>query len=416
MPDAALRTLVLYADYTSRLSYFDDWLDAFHGCSEFDVTAVNICPRSARAQVRGCLRDAELIVLLHSTNGDTTEYLEPYLGMLQDRRGVLLSFVGNEVNLPGAPLSAKRELFRRIEPEFIATQLPLEAGQYLYSDQVRTAVITVPHALNPEQFRVTKALRDRGIDVGVRSVRYLPHLGDNDRNRLYDYFLAHGSRLGLAVDISTQRLTRTNWATYLNECRATVSTEAGSWYLERDDRTVEAIRAWTAHHQRGGITIRNDSRLQRLGHRLPWALRVALKRLLSHGPVRHEASVSADLGYEEVFARFFKHYAKPNFYGKCISSRHFDAIGTETCQIMFPGRFNDILRADEHYLALNPDFSNIDDVLRRFRDDGEVGAMVTRAREFAMDCHTYRRRMAEIYAAVQGRAARDPIGDRSAVT
>jgi hypothetical protein len=37
---------------------------------------------------------------------------------------------------------------------------------------------------------------------------------------------------------------------------------------------------------------------------------------------------------------------------QAASSRHFEAVGTKTCQIMFRGRFNDILAADRHYLAL----------------------------------------------------------------
>ncbi len=400
MDASRLKTLVLYANYTTRLSYYDDWLDAFRSSAGFDVKAVNICNLFERKKMDGFARQVDLIVLLHSTNADTIEYLRPFVPVLQGRRGLLLSFVGNEVNLPGVPIRDKREIFSRMEPDFIATQLPLEAGQFLFGDLVRRRVISVPHALNPDVFMPRVPQRSREIDIGVRSVRYLPHLGDNDRNRLYDYFLVNGAGHGLKTDISTERLDRGRWSAFLNHCRGTVSTEAGSWFLERDDRTVEAIRAWTADRMRGRFVIKNNSVLQRLGHKLPWGMRLFIKRMLGSGPLRHESSVAAELPYEEVFDRFFRNYQKPQFYGKCVSSRHFDAVGTKTCQIMFPGRFNDIFQQGEHYIAIAPDFSNIGDVIEKFRDVDFRTRLVDQTYDYVRDAHTYLHRMAAVYAAV----------------
>src|SRR3546814_18773585 len=56
-------------------------------------------------------------------------------------------------------------------------------------------------------------------------------------------------------------------------------------------------------------------------------------------------------------------------HGKCISSRHFDAIGTATCQILLEGRYNDILTPDVHYIRFASDFSNISEVMGTFRDE-----------------------------------------------
>jgi hypothetical protein len=86
--------------------------------------------------------------------------------------------------------------------------------------------------------------------------------------------------------------------------------------------------------------------------------------------------------------------------GTCLSSRHFDAIGTETCQILLPGRYNDVLVADRHYLALEPDFSNIDDVMARFRDETARSALVREARAWALDEHTYAHRVRSLLAHV----------------
>ena len=93
-----------------------------------------------------------------------------------------------------------------------------------------------------------------------------------------------------------------------------------------------------------------------------------MRKAMRNGPIRHEALINEQLDPKEIFDQFFANRPRPQFYSKCISSRHFDAAGTKTCQIMFRGRFNDIFQANEHYLALEPDFSNIDEVLAAFRD------------------------------------------------
>jgi len=399
--ESRISTLVLYADYTTRLSYYDDWLDAFRRASRFAVRDLNICRRGIGDRLIKELPDAELVVLLHSTNGDTTIYLEPIAPLLAGRKGLLLSFVGNELNLPGSPISAKRAVFDTIRPDFIATQMMLEAGEFLWGDLVERRVLAIPHALNPDAFHPDLPDERRDIDIGVRAVRYLPHLGDDDRNRLHDFFAAHGFDPDLAVDISTGRLERNGWAQFLNNCKGTVSSEAGSWFLERDDATVEAIRAWTAERFKGrGVMIANDSPLRRLGHKLPWWMRAALRKLLSRGVVRHESTLNEELPASEIFDRFFKPRKRPDIYSKCISSRHFDAIGTGTCQILVEGRYNDILDADRHYIALAPDFSNIDAVMARFLDRRERAAIATRAREHVLAEHTYAHRMAALSEAI----------------
>jgi hypothetical protein len=399
MRESRIKTLVLHAQYTTRLSYYDDWLDAFQAAPRFDVQALNICPRDAGEALRPALAEAELVVLLHSTNGDTTIYLEPLAPLLAARRAILVSFVGNEFNAVGSPIAAKRRVFAAIRPDIIATQLLQEAGEYLFGD-LAGQVIAVPHALNPEAFRPERPAGERAIDIGVRAARYLPHLGDDDRNRVHDLFAANRFAPPLSVDVGSERLTRADWSRFLNACRGTVSCEAGSWYHERDDATVEAIRQWARQRLGGRLVIANDSALRRLGHKLPWGLRALLRRALSAGPLRHEATVNEALPHAEVHARFFANRPRPPVYGKCISSRHFDAIGTKTCQIMLPGRYNDLLVADRDYIALAADFANLDDALARFRDEGYRQAMVDGAYERVLARHTYRHRIDRVADAV----------------
>jgi hypothetical protein len=60
------------------------------------------------------------------------------------------------------------------------------------------------------------------------------------------------------------------------------------------------------------------------------------------------------------------------------------------------GANEDILKADEH-LALNPDFSNIDDVLAQFRDPQRRQSILDAAFELVRTEHTYDRRVQQVF-------------------
>lgn len=402
MSRGEVSALVLHARYASRLSYFDDWLDAFTRAPGFRVRALDICTRGARRALRRDIAAYDAVVLLHSTNADTLVYLDPLRSALKTRRGKLVVFVGNEVNLPGSPMADKIGFLRDVEADVIATQLVEEAGEWLYRECPGATVVSVPHGLNPAAFRPTTEDADRSIDIGTWSARYVAYLGDDDRNRLFAFVSRHDFDPSLAVDINTaDRLDRAGWAAYLNRCKGTVSNEAGSWYLERDDRTARRIRAWVAETRgRSGVVIANDSRLRQLGHRLPGFVKDGLKRLMRSGPIRHEMLLNETLDHAEIYARFFADTSPAPVYTKVVSSRHFDAIGTKTCQILVRGRYNDVLVPGEHYLELAPDFTNIDEVMAGFRDPGRRRRMVDAAHDHAMSAHTLDHRVASLRASL----------------
>lgn len=396
MRESRIRVLVLTAEYTDELSYYDDWSDTLAAYPEFDTRLLNIAHPRAAGGVAAEVAQCDAIVLLHSTNADTVRYLDRVVGALASRRCPLLSFVGNEVNLPGALIADKRRVLGQLSPEWIATQLLQEAGEFLFGDIATKGVVSIPHAVNPKCFYPKIELDARPVEIGTRVARYLPHLGDDDRNRIADRFVELGRTGCLTIDISNQRFNRAGWTAFLNRCKGTVSTEAGSWYLERDDATVSAVRKFI-REQSGGLEIAHDSKLLRVGFALPRPLRRLASRAFRAIGGRYEHQpVLRPQQEQDIHRIFFAHKPRPPIYGKCISSRHFDAAGTKTCQLMFRGRFNDILEADKHYLALDHDFANLDEVLRRFKDSGERRAVADRAYEHVMERHTYSHRVQQL--------------------
>jgi hypothetical protein len=397
--DSRIRTVVLTLRYGVRASYYEDWRDAFATSPHFAATAFNLFRRAERQAAMRAVGDAELVVVLHACTADTLEFIDPLRGALKARRGRLLVLVGNEYNLPWIRLADKRRLLREVGADFAGTQLPLEAGQYLYGDSAG-AVLAVPHAVNETVFRRDKPDQARAIDIGGRSFRYPVYLGDDARNRVYDLFAEIGPRAGLRVDIENEaRLDRLGWARFLNDCRGTIGSEAGTWYLERDDATALAIRDFLRNRSRGP-TIRADGRLHGALRHLPYGLKASLRVLLAVSPVRHEAIDADAADFAEIEARFFRDRPRCPAYSKCISSRHFEAAATGTCQILMRGRYNGILEADRHYIALEPDLGNAAEAIERFRDPAERRKITEAAHDLVLDAHTYRNRLAALRAAL----------------
>jgi hypothetical protein len=400
--ESRIRTVVLTLRYGVRASYYEDWLEAFETSPYFTVTSFNLFHRSERRAAMRAVHDAELVVALHSCTADTLQFINPLRGALKARRGRLLVLIGNEYNLPWIRLGDKRSFLREVGADFAGTQLPLEAGQYLYGD-CAAAVLAVPHAVNQNVFRRDKSDEARAIDIGSRSFRYPVYLGDDARNRVYDVFAKIGPATGLRVDIANNgRLDRLGWAAFLNDCRGTIGTEAGTWYLERDDRTALAIRDFLRARSKAP-KIRADGRLHAAVRHLPYGLKAGLKAVLASSRIHHEALDSSDADFSEIEARFFIGRPHCPAYSKCISSRHFEAAATGTCQILVCGRYNGILEANRHYIALDADLGNAPAAIEQFCDPAERRRIADAGHDLVYDAHTYRHRLAALHRAVSTR-------------
>ena len=145
--ESRVGTVVLTVQYDTRSSYYLDWLEAFERSPLFAVTTFNLFRGDQRRAAIRAILEAELVVALHACSADTLDYIKPLKGVLKTRRGRFLMLVGNEYNLPWAPLGEKRDFLREVSADYVGTQLPLEAGQWLYAGTGVT-VLALPHALN----------------------------------------------------------------------------------------------------------------------------------------------------------------------------------------------------------------------------------------------------------------------------
>jgi Glycosyl transferases group 1 len=347
------RSAIWLEGYRS-LSYVNDWRDAFAASPRLSADLCNIndlldLPRALRR-----IRDYDLVVVLHSAAGDSMRQVRRATAALQRRRGPLVVFFGNEY----MAMAEKIGFARDVGAEFIASQLPIESARWLYSECAPPAkVLATPAALNPAVYK--SAIGPRPIDIGFRGVLYAHSfaLGDEERSLLLRYFADNASSWDLVSDIKFERYPTAEWAAFLNDCKGIVGAESGTYYLERDDSTRRAVIEYVNEHPH--------------------------------------------VTFGEVFDRFFARYSNP-VSGKAISSRHFEPIGTKTCQILLEGDYNGILQADRDYICLRKDYSNIGDVVRRFRDDGYRSELVDRALEHVLVEHTYAHRVNRVLEEILG--------------
>ncbi len=337
------RVRFLFAEEYRTLSYLLDWQEAFCETSSLDERLCNINNLFEYRRALRTLKRYSLIIVLHSAAGDNLTLLRRAAGYFQDRRGKLVLFLGNEYNA----MPDKIGFAKDVAADYIASQLPREAAAWLYAGCCQTKILEAPPALNPKAYQPQAG--PRPIDLGFRGDRYEDRLlGDRERTAILRAVEEGAERWRLVKDMQFVRYPRDEWSRFLGTCKGIVGAESGTAYLERDDRTQEAVKQYLARHP--------------------------------------------DADFQEVYERFFKSYPGP-VSGKAVSSRHFEPIGTKTCQVLLEGRYNGILTADEHYISVKKDLSNLDEAIRRFKDEACRRAIVERAYEHVMAGHTYRHRV-----------------------
>ena len=333
----------LFGIRNESLSYVLDWREALCETAQLNVEVCNI---SNLVEYFRCLRAIghySLIIILHSATGDNMSILLKTAEWFKKRRGKLIIFIGNEYNL----MADKIKFIRSVEAEYVCSQLPFEAACWLYADCPRSKILAIPHALNPKLYSPDPS-SSRKIDIGFIGHLYHTLIGDMERTNLIQFFQRNCKGLGMSCDIRTQRLPREKWAQFLKACRGILGAESGTYYLDRTGQIIEDVKKYVRAH--------------------PGA------------------------SFGEVYEIFFKNCLSP-VSGKAISSRHFEPIGTKTCQILIEGYYNGILKPDEHYISVKKDLSNIEDVIQRFKDNSYRRSMVERTYEYVMDSHTYRHRV-----------------------
>lgn len=343
-----MKISVLYSDNNnSSVSYNDDWLDAISN-SDANVVCYNLRELELLTFYE-ILRKSDYLIFLHSTNsnGFTFKFfLRKFCNVfLLFRKAKIVFFVGNEHKL----MPEKLKFIKNNKIEFVVSQFTEHQANWLYFE-TGAKIISLPHALNLKKYHPKNNLLSRTIDIGNRFYLYPDYIGDNFRDLSIQFVEKLKNRFN--IDISSNpsdRFSGPKWAEFLNKCKYTVSTEAGCSFLERDDKTRKLINYYSLSGQKDKISM------------------------------------------------YFKNYKKlNNLNGKLISGRHFDAIGTKTCQILFEGNYSNILKRNIHYIELKNDLSNAEEVIETMSLDKKRLSIVEEAYEYIVKNHLYEFRIEKL--------------------
>lgn len=391
-------TLVINLATTSRASYYQDWQDAFMSAKQYfnPITLKFVNINNDIQYIKKHIIEYELIILLHACSADTFCYIDKLKPILEQRHGKLLVFIGNEYNIPSNPLSYRINAIKSLAPDYIATQLPIETGKWLYKDINSANIIAMPHALNSKVFTPGDRTNQRSTDFGVRTFKYPPFIGDRTRNTVTDLICNKAKELNLTVDLSyNERLKRADWAAFLQNSKYTVATPAGTDYLSPSDDLVLEIAEYIEQRTKTKVISTNQSFLRCCASKMPFGLKSTLRYLLRQCNIvfSDDTTNIDDSIYNEIEVKFFTNKTKSLYSGKCISSRHLDAIGTKTAQILLEGNYNGILQPYEHYIPLQKDLSNLDEAFSLIKDTTFINKLIDRTYEYIISAHTYENRM-----------------------
>ena len=184
-----------------------------------------------------------------------------------------------------------------------------------------------------------KAMSERRIDVGYRARKCPFWLGrkSHEKYLIGKLFAEKSQGSGLVCDISSSekdRIYGSRWTDFILNCKTTLGTESGASIIDFTGRIEYDLNRYQAFR--------------------PFAK------------------------FEKVPSRYLEKEGEIEL--QVISPRCFEAAALGTVMVMYPGTYSGILQPGVHFLPLEKDFSNIDEVVGFIQDDGKLEEIARNAK------------------------------------
>ena len=333
------RVLLICDDRSGSANTVLDHIEAFRHYSRHHIRTFNT--RGMTRSVALELSHFDVVVIHYSVTLSSPNYLsEDFRDKLSRFQGLKIQFIQDDYRWTDRETAVSRQIGIKV----LFTVAPEPAASQLYDlrlpgvRRVQTLTGYVPENL---RHRPIKPLRERPIDVGYRA-RDLPFwFGGLSREKVWigRRFLELAPQYGLRCDIAWtehDRIYGDRWIEFVASCRATLGTESGASIADFDGSAEQAVLSYLKTHPAAS--------------------------------------------YEEVHEAVLGPY-EGNVVVHVISPRVFEAAALGTALVMFPGDYSGVVARGVHYVALEKDFSNMDDVVRQLRDDSLVEAMTARTHD-----------------------------------
>lgn len=315
-----------------------DHIDAFRRHSRHDIHTLNT--RDMRRSIALDFGYFDVVVIHYSIVLSSLNYLSAdFRDKLRRFRGLKVEFIQDDYRWIDRETAASRD----IGIDVLFTVVPEPAASQVYDERlpgVRRVLTLTGYVPENLVGRPNRPLGERTIDVGYRA-RDLPFwLGRLSREKVWigERFLERAPAYGLRCDIAwteDARIYGERWIEFVSSCRATLGCESGASIADFDGSVEQAVLTFMDAHPRAT--------------------------------------------FEEVHEAVLRPY-EGNVVMNIVSPRVFEAAALGTALIMFPGQYSGVVSPGEHYIVLEKDFSNMDDVVDKLRDDRLVSAMTARAR------------------------------------
>jgi hypothetical protein len=279
----------------------------------------------------------DVVVIHYSLVVSHDHYVSPKLrAKLRSSHAIKAVFIQDEYR----HIDRTIESFREIGLDILFTCVPQPATEAVYSSASLPGVtkinVLTGYVSVPLLERAVPAFVDRRIDVGYRARKVPAWLGDLGQEKwtIGRKFLDDAQRYGLYCDIGyreEERLYGEAWIEFLTHCKATLGVESGSSVFDFTGAIQSAV----------------DTDL-RLASYISYA---ELKR-------RHFAAVDGLVDQRQ------------------ISPRCFEAAALRTLMVLYRGRYSGLLEAWRHYVPLEKDHSNMNEVVSVLRDPIRAQAII----------------------------------------
>ena len=349
-----LKILLVYRlPLTSFASTISEHLLAFPLYSDHDVTLLNV---ELGLPDKLSSRDFDVIVLHYSLFGTHPFRLSDlFLDFLRSqRRTQKVAFFQDEHQY----CQERFDFINKFKIDVVYSLFTPENAERIYLENTTCSSVyhTLPGYISESLIKKSDnyLIRNerRKIDVGYRSrtLAFFMGKGAQEKSEIGKIFIEKTKGTGLTCDISAReedRLYGAKWHEFLANCKFSLGVEAGVSVVD-----------------------------------LTGKIRLEVDQFMKENPFCDFSEV-----HKEVLIPH-----ENNIFYRTISPRIFEAAAFQVCLILFPGSYSGVLKPNVHFIKLEKDFSNIEEVLDQMKDHGLVRSMVLKTYDdlIASDHYHYR--------------------------
>ncbi len=263
------------------------------------------------------------------------------LAALRQCKALKVVFIQDEYrNIEGV-----HDALRQMGADLLFTCLPTEEIEKVYPTDRLPAITKINNLTGYVPARLTQLpvarIEGRPIDVGYRSRKPAFWLGRlaHEKWTIAEEFARHAQESGLCLDLSyseSDRLYGDRWISFVASCRTMLGVESGASVFDFTGELQRVVEAYCERHP--------------------------------------------DAKFEDVHGMFLRDY-EGRIRLNQISPRCFESAALRTGMVLFRGEYSGALVPDRHYIVLEKDFSNIEAVIARIRDQKYLQEMVDRTFE-----------------------------------